>query len=58
MGKFLVHYGWPEKILTDQENLLRIASLENYVNWHKSRNSVLVLITLKPMDNVSFLTLL
>ena len=30
---FLAHYGWPEKILTDQGDLLRATYLENCVIW-------------------------
>ena len=37
---FLVHYGWPEKILTGQEKPFQVASLGNYAGTNKKAHSV------------------
>ena len=55
---FLVHYGWPEKILTGQgksfeNNLIR--ELCELAQVKKLCTSLLVLIILRPVDNVNVL---
>ena len=53
---FLVHYEWPEKILTDQGK-----SFENNLIWElcelaQVKSTVLVLTIQRPMDNGNGLT--
>ena len=50
---FLVHYGWPEKILTDQGNSFVNNLIKELCELAQVQNFILVLIILRPMDNVS-----
>ena len=51
-GNFLVHYRWPEKILTDQEKSFENNLIRELCELAQVKNSILVLTILKPMDNV------
>ena len=52
---FLVHYGWPEKILTNQGKSFEKNLIRELYELPQVKSSVLVLIILKPMDNVNVL---